>query len=74
MKNKKYYIKKNLISFIIGLIIFGGVGAYAAITFPSNEVTYDNTDSGLSSTNVKGAIDELYNTCTALSPGEQIIM
>ena len=73
MKNKKYYIKKNLISFIIGLIIFGGVGVYAAVTFPSNEVTYDNTDSGLSSTNVKGAIDELYNTCTALSPGEQII-
>ena len=73
MKNKKYYIKKNLISFIIGLIIFGGVGVYAAVTFPSNEVTYDNTDSGLSSTDVQGAIDELYGVCTAKPPGEQII-
>ena len=73
MKNKKYYIKKNLISFIIGLIIFGGVGVYAAVTFPSNEVTYDNTDSGLSSTNVKGAIDELYTECTTVPAGDQIL-
>ena len=72
-KNVKLYIKKNLISFLIGIIIFGGVGVYAAITFPSNDVTYDNTQSGLQSTTVKGAIDELYETCTALPPGEQII-
>ena len=50
-----------------------GTFVYAAVTFPSNEVTYDNSTSGLSSTNVKGAIDELYETCTALPPGEQII-
>ena len=46
---------------------------YAAVTFPSNEVTYDNTDSGLSSTDVQGAIDELYGVCTSKPPGEQII-
>ena len=28
---------------------------YAAVTFPSNDVTYDNTQSGLQSTTVKGA-------------------
>ena len=70
---KKYYIKKNIIGFIVGVILCTGTFVYAAVTFPSNEVSYDNTESGLSSTNVKGAIDELYETCTALSPGEQII-
>ena len=40
-KNVKFYIKKNIISFLIGIIIFGGVGVYAAVTFPSNDVTYD---------------------------------
>ena len=43
---------------------------YAAVTFPSNEVSYDNSSSGLSSTNVKGAIDELYKTCTATAGSE----
>ena len=47
---------------------------YAAVTFPSNEVSYDNTESGLSSTDVQGAIDELYGVCTAEPPaGDQII-
>ena len=61
---KKYYIKKNIIGFIVGVILCMGTFVYAAVTFPSNEVTYDNTESGLSSTNVKGAIDELYTECT----------
>ncbi len=70
---KKYYIKKNIIGFIVGVILCTGTFVYAAVTFPSNQVTYDNTESGLSSTNVKGAIDELYTECTTLPPGEQII-
>lgn len=32
----------------------------ATILFASNQVSYDNTTSGLSSTNVQGALDELY--------------
>ena len=70
---KKNYIKKNIIGFIVGVILCTGTFVYAAVTFPSNEVTYDNTESGLTSNDVKGAIDELYETCTALPPGEQII-
>ena len=35
----------------------------AATFFPSNNVTYDNTESGLNSTDVQGAIDELYTSC-----------
>lgn len=66
-KSKKFYLKTNLIGFIIGVIIFGGLAVYAAVTFPSNEVSYDNSSSGLFSTNVKGAIDELYKTCSAIT-------
>ena len=66
MKNKKtkYYLKNNLIGLIVGGIIFGSLGVYAAITFPSNEVSFDPSNSTLSSTNVKDAIDELYTKCT----------
>ena len=72
-KIKKEYIKTNLIGFIIAGIIVSGVAVYAAVTFPSNEVSYSNIESGLNSNNVQGAIDELYETCTALTSGEQII-
>ena len=60
----KKYIKKNLISFVIGLILFGSLGVYAIVTFNSKDVTYNNKTSGLSSNNVQGAIDELYKECT----------
>ena len=60
--------------FITGLIICGTISVIAATYFPSNDVTYDNNESGLISTNVQGAIDELYGVCTAEPPaGEQII-
>ena len=75
MKNKKtkYYLKNNLIGLIVGGIIFGSLGVYAAITFPSNEVSFDPSNSTLKSTNVKGAIDELYKKCTNSSAADQII-
>ena len=64
MPKKKSYIKTNIIAFTIIGLLFTGIGVYAAVTFPSNEVSYDNTSSGLKSNNVKGAIDELYKECT----------
>ncbi len=63
-KDKISFIKTNLISFTVVGLICVGIGVYAAVTFPSNEVFYDNSSSGLKSTNVKGAIDELYKECT----------
>ncbi len=65
MKNKKtaYYVKNNIMIFIIGIILFCGIGVYASVTFASSTVTYSNTSSGLNSTNVQEAIDELYNSC-----------
>ena len=54
-------ISNNILGFIIGAIVFGSVGVYAATTIASSIVTYDNSTSGGSSTNVQGAVDELYN-------------
>ena len=63
VKKIKIFFKKNILGIIIGGLIFGTAGVYAATYFPSYNVTYDNTESGLSSTDVQGAIDELYNEC-----------
>ena len=73
MKEKtKEFLKKYLIGFVLGVVSAGVVIVYAETYFPSNDVTYDNTESGLASTNVQGAIDELYGVCFP-SAGDQII-
>ena len=69
VKKIKIFFKKNILGIIIGGLIFGTAGVYAATYFPSYNVTYDNTESGLSSTDVQGAIDELYNECKTPSTG-----
>lgn len=71
---KKDYIKKNIIGFIIGVFLCIGTFVYAAVTFPSSDVSYDNKESGLSSTTVKGAIDELYTECTKEPTAGEIII
>ena len=75
MKEKiKKIILGYLLGFITGLIICGTISVIAATYFPSNDVTYDNSASGLTSNNVQGAIDELYGVCfPPLPAGEQII-
>ena len=73
MKKIKEFSKKYLIGFFIGLILFTVVGVYATTYFPSNQTTYDNSASGLSSTNVQGAIDELYNVCFPPTAGDSIL-
>ena len=70
----KEFIKSYAIGLIVGIVVSGTISVIAATYFPSNDVTYDNTESGLASTNVQGAIDELYGVCTAEpSAGETII-
>ena len=60
--NKKItgFIARNTIGFIIGAIVFGTIGVYAATIIAGSQVSYSNASTGLSSTNVQGAIDELY--------------
>ena len=65
MKEK---IKKNIIGFIIGVVTAISISVIAATYFPSNQTTYDNSVSGLQSTNVQDAIDELYGVCFPPAP------
>ena len=69
----KKVVFEYLPGFVLGVITAISISVIAATYFPSKDVTYDNTASGLESTNVQGAIDELYGVCTAKPPGEQII-
>lgn len=75
MKEKiKKILKNRIFICILTAIIFGTIGVSAATYFSSSNVTYDNKESGLKSTNVQGAIDELYNTCkTSDSGGKELL-
>ncbi len=66
-KKVKKILTNKIFTFILGGIIFSAVSVYAVTYFPSNQVTYDNGVSGLQSTDVQGALDELYNTCQSCS-------
>ena len=59
---KKSYNYKIILGLVIGIILSAS-GVYAATTYIGNgiDLTYDNSKSGLSSTNVQDALDELYN-------------
>ena len=75
MKNNvKKILKNRIFIFTLGLFIASSVSVLAVTYFPSNDVIYDNTESGLSSTNVQGAIDELYETCKTPSTGGSLIL
>ena len=61
MKEKiKKVFKNRILIFILSGLVFGTIGVSAATYFKSIDVTYDNTESGLSANNVQSAIDELY--------------
>lgn len=64
MKEKiKKILKNKIFLCVLTAFISTTIGVSAVTYFPSNDVTYDNTESGLQSTNVQGALDELYNVC-----------
>ncbi len=69
----KKIIKGYLPGFITGIIVCGTVSVLAMTYFPSKDTTYDNSNSGLESTNVQGAIDELYKTCMEGPSGSDTI-
>ena len=70
----KEFMKSYCVGLVLGGILTGIVIVYAQTYFPSNDVTYDNKESGLKSENVQDAIDELYGICTVEPPaGETII-
>ena len=70
MKLKKI-LKSKIFIFLLGGILLSTVSVYAVTYFPSIDVTYDNKESGLKSTNVQGAIDELYVKAKEISNGSE---
>mgnify|MGYP004469642067 CR=1 FL=1 len=62
IKEKLKKNKRFLLGFLLGILISSG-SVYAA-SIISKDVSYDNSNSKLTSTNVQGAIDELYKTAT----------
>ncbi len=67
--NKNWF--KKHVKFIIGMIIgmtIPGIVFAATILYASDEVSYDNTATGFESSDVQGALDELYLLCKGDSP------
>lgn len=62
IKNKKY-----ILGIITGILI-SGTTVYATTVISAVNVSYSNTTSSLSSTNVQEAIDELYNKVDTTEP------
>lgn len=56
---KKLIDKKNIISFLLGGIICSIFSVYATTLIAGTNISYDNSSSKLTSTNVQGAIDEI---------------
>ena len=74
MKEKiKEIFKSYLPGFILGIISASIITVYAETFFPSNQTTYDNTNTELKSENVQDAIDELYGVCFPKSAGDSIL-
>ena len=53
-------MKKIIVAVIVTAIVCISGTVFAVTQIDSKEVTYDNTESGLESTNVQGALNELY--------------
>ncbi len=64
----KSVLKSKVFILVVFIFVFGVISVSAVTYFPSNDVTYNNETSGLKSTDVQGAIDELYGVCTAEPP------
>ena len=66
----KAFFKNNL-KFILGIflgLMITGITAYA-LTVPAGQISYDNTTSGMTSTNVAAALDELYTKAENVPSG-----
>ncbi len=62
---------KVITAFILGLVVSGGAAYAATILMNADQVGFDKTNTSLSSTDVQGALDELYARAdTWLNPND----
>ena len=68
----KEFVKQYMIGLILSFLVC--VVTVSAITyFDSKNVTYSNETTGMASTNVQDAVNELYNVCFPPTIGDQIL-
>ena len=63
MRKFKEFVRNNIkffVGIIFGILLSIGTSFAATIIYDSDQVRYDNTTSGMASTDVQGALDELY--------------
>ena len=60
----KKIIKNPLFTFILGALIFGGIGTVYALVINANEITYNNSKSNSNVTTVQGALEEIYDSAS----------
>ena len=58
-------MKKGIIGFVLGALIFGGIGVVSAYTIFANDIGYTPKDTTWEVDNVKDAIDDLYTKANA---------
>ena len=56
----KDILKSRVFAFVLGAIIFGGIGVASAIIYQSKDVIYTPTETTWEVDNVKDALDDLY--------------
>ena len=64
---------KLIIAIVVTIVLASGATYAATTMYDSNTVSYDNTTSGLRSTNVQSALDELYGCATNYAEVNDII-
>ena len=55
-------MKKYIIGFLVGAIVFGSIGVTATVLYNSSEIGFTPSDSSWNVNNVEDAINSLYNT------------
>ena len=68
----KKFIKNNLLGFILGVLVSGGV-VYAATLIDSKDVTYTPSDSSFDVSNVEGALDQIYLELSVINKSNPLI-
>ena len=53
---------KKIFGYVIVAIVFSGIGAYAANVISSSDIAYQPQNNEFNVTNVKEALDKMYNT------------
>lgn len=59
VKNNKITLKGTLFGFLLGTLVFGGMGV-VAVTLNASQIKYTPSNSNFAATNAKEALDEIY--------------